>query len=1547
MPDAVFTLTADIVPVIDARKLEEQASLMSKQLNTILAKSSQTVEINTSTKNFQKSILDTSKITDAFNVTLEKTKNVAAAAYEAGRAGFVKFADAINLTNTKLIAYGGNIRQAIADNSRFKAALDVVKNSAGAIANLPENFKVLSAQIASGTSGLQQLAARGVGFARSLVPFLLIGEEIHREMEQVNLAVQNAAVSIERLARASGAGQKGLNFFKSEGADLEALFKRIAGTVAPQLGQQFLNAFDEEKVKGPQAVIEALKRLSKEQAEATDGFGHIVDVSKLVRDGLFDIDRRALSLGDQIRVVFSRITTSIRGSGLNAAIKSQLTDAELGTKFFDTLQLRFDDITRRGVPAFKALGATLNETFTKTNIGQTLTEARAVVIQFGTEIGKAVGDGVKVANNELQKLVVGFQTGNLKGAAQSVASDIGKAFKGLFSGEGLGGERGASALDLLTAPLNAIKALLGGLGKVAFAPFKLLESGAKLAAAPLGLFKNILGEALGPLGGFAVGGVGVAAALTGIGVAALHTAADFETYKIAFEGLFGPGQGDKVIALALDFDKLTHFDLKTTVLSIEQLAGAIQNIQPTGAVAILNQLAGAAAAVGAGSETIQRVVLAFTQISAAGKLTAQDLNQISQAIPAISRTNVYAQIAKDLGVTNQKAKQLAAEGLVDSKTALSAVLQVAHDVPGAATAMEKQSQSFKGLITIVGNELTKQVLIPFGTKLLPLAKLVLDALINLFEKLGPILQNVGKHIGDFFDALAHAPIIGGLVRRAIDNLGGSLKATGAAAQIAGTDIQSAKDALDVLKNSAQKFHLEADKSITALGQLAARALLMHQAVGGFQSDAVKITAIANALDQLSQTKDFGALKTGIEAVKQLASQVKLSPEAQRAFDQWVDAGNNAVDAQTSHIHDILTKVLEEETAFKAQTDAQKAVTKAQQDFNDLLAGQTKTLETQHIQLTKDLTSAQNSLTDANNRLAAAQQALNDAQKPASADELLSAEDNLASAHLRLRQLLEDEKKAQDDLNKSQTTAVDLTGLSVDQIKSRLSLARAALASQKAAQKSNAKDAEQQAIDEQTNAINKNEAEISIRNAEREILTLKQKGSALDPAVISAKQAVADAAKAQQEATEKTQEAQAALTANEQESAIFNKAIAEAKKNGVVSQTTLNALSAIDLGLVRQIQSSQDSITSAKEQQKQADEDAQIAVSEARGDHDATNKILLDRINTLDPRLQEALRAATTSTSDTLSIQELITGQIDKTTDSVKILVDWLNQANALTPDITKVAEEANKASLLKPARPFLEELKKQGGGTLVLNGEKVKVDKDGILHWPDGSIGTIDMLSIKELADFLVQGQQFTTTREKIDFTKFQANPAVQQLLADPTIATRLLEVLPVVDFDITKALQLIAHHLHLTIPGLAKGGVIDKATHAIFGEDGIEAVLPLTKPASLQDILSHPQVLPPVLEALGRISLPTTATTSEPVPLSDIRMSRSGPQIPVHHEQAKRDQALAKAIVSEMKDAGIAMGQTVVNNEFVAPDANDPLANVRANQIAREVKRQIEKLLG
>lgn len=231
--------------------------------------------------------------------------------------------------------------------------------------------------------------------------------------------------------------------------------------------------------------------------------------------------------------------------------------------------------------------------------------------------------------------------------------------------------------------------------------------------------------------------------LGGISAAgAVRAAADLETLKVSLAGIF-PGEAEEAFEKITEFAAKTPFEIAPLTDSIIKL-GASFGFTVDESIDFLRIIGDAGAAAGKSAGEIQGAVLAITQIGAAGRLTAQDLNQISSAIPTISRVKVYEELGRLLGETEGTAaktsaevQKLAEQGLIPSELAITAILNVAKQAPGALGAMGRQSKTLNGIISTLKDTFNL------------LASAGLQPVISLFEEFIDPLLNGGNALDDF------------------------------------------------------------------------------------------------------------------------------------------------------------------------------------------------------------------------------------------------------------------------------------------------------------------------------------------------------------------------------------------------------------------------------------------------------------------------------------------------------------------------------------------------------------------------------------------------------------------------------------------------------------------------------------------------------------------------------------------------------------------------------------------------------------------------------
>lgn len=189
-------------------------------------------------------------------------------------------------------------------------------------------------------------------------------------------------------------------------------------------------------------------------------------------------------------------------------------------------------------------------------------------------------------------------------------------------------------------------------------------------------------------------GFSISAAVSQIQQAAsavLTFKSNLETSQIAFTTMLGS------IDLANQHLKeLQQFAL-TTPFEFEGLVDASKRMQAMGfearqIIPILTDVGNAVAAVGGRRDTLDRVVLALSQIQAKGKVAAQEMNQLAEAgIPA------WRLLAETLGVSRAEAIKLAEEGKISGKVFLDAFQKFSQTNFGGM--MEKQSRTFAGAMS--------------------------------------------------------------------------------------------------------------------------------------------------------------------------------------------------------------------------------------------------------------------------------------------------------------------------------------------------------------------------------------------------------------------------------------------------------------------------------------------------------------------------------------------------------------------------------------------------------------------------------------------------------------------------------------------------------------------------------------------------------------------------------------------------------------------------------------------------------------------------------
>lgn len=158
------------------------------------------------------------------------------------------------------------------------------------------------------------------------------------------------------------------------------------------------------------------------------------------------------------------------------------------------------------------------------------------------------------------------------------------------------------------------------------------------------------------------------AALAGLGVYAVKTGGELQNVQVAMTNLLGSaGKAESFIKELQDFAAHTPFEFNDVTKASQKFLAfgfTAEQIIPT-----LTAVGDAAAGVGAGQDGVNRLTLALGQIAAKGKLSSEEMMQITElGIPA------WQLLADKLNTDVAGAQEMVTRRMVDSKMALDALV---------------------------------------------------------------------------------------------------------------------------------------------------------------------------------------------------------------------------------------------------------------------------------------------------------------------------------------------------------------------------------------------------------------------------------------------------------------------------------------------------------------------------------------------------------------------------------------------------------------------------------------------------------------------------------------------------------------------------------------------------------------------------------------------------------------------------------------------------------------------------------------------------------
>jgi len=299
---------------------------------------------------------------------------------------------------------------------------------------------------------------------------------------------------------------------------------------------------------------------------------------------------------------------------------------------------------------------------------------------------------------------------------------------------------------------------------------------------------------LSALAGTAFLGV-TAAAAAGLGALTafgLMSAATLEQTQISFNALAGSVEaGTKIFEDLKKFAAVTPFEFPEVAAAAKRFLAFNQQIglSDDALQGFLTTVGDLSSVTGAGAEGLNRITLAIGQMAGKGKVQLEELMQIGEAVPGFSAVSA---IAEQLGITTAQAMQKISAGELDATTGINALLAGMQKFPGAAGAMEKQSQTLLGVFSTFKDTIGQALADSFK----PAIPAIKNGLAQLTPILGDALRELAPALGNILSSLM--PVLGQVIKAIVPILTPLLNALAPALETIGPSLQPLGEALGTI-----------------------------------------------------------------------------------------------------------------------------------------------------------------------------------------------------------------------------------------------------------------------------------------------------------------------------------------------------------------------------------------------------------------------------------------------------------------------------------------------------------------------------------------------------------------------------------------------------------------------------------------------------------------------------------------------------------------------------------------------------------------------------
>ncbi|MEN6535338.1 MAG: tape measure protein [Bryobacteraceae bacterium] len=273
--------------------------------------------------------------------------------------------------------------------------------------------------------------------------------------------------------------------------------------------------------------------------------------------------------------------------------------------------------------------------------------------------------------------------------------------------------------------------------------------------------------------------VALTAPLVAVAGLSIKAAGSLEQTEIAFTTMLGSAEAAKsMLADLKEFAAKTPFEFPELIEAAKRLKAF--GFEADQIIPVLRIVGDTVAALGGGSDKINRITLALGQMQAKGKVSAEEMRQLAEStVPA------WEILADAIGVSMAEAMKMAEDGAISAATAVPAILEGLNARFGGIMAL--QARTFLGKWSDFKDKLFF-ILQDIGKALLPVAGQALEQLRDVakfvgeltkkFSELDPFTQKVILGFVGFVAVAGPALVITGQLIAAIGNVSQALGVLG-------------------------------------------------------------------------------------------------------------------------------------------------------------------------------------------------------------------------------------------------------------------------------------------------------------------------------------------------------------------------------------------------------------------------------------------------------------------------------------------------------------------------------------------------------------------------------------------------------------------------------------------------------------------------------------------------------------------------------------------------------------------------------------------------